>query len=763
MANNVTVAFIETGSNLIRPQTNDEKHFGELTVTAGNVFAGGTTSSPVLGAIPYDVLTSTGKWYFNSIDSKPMTIRIKPIAGKQITTLKYDYKTYTTGKVMANPKNVALSAPITNATPFSFDLHFNGTTGDTIYFAVVIEDEKVVTPPATQETKIVFENYTDYATNHFKAFATINGVKTYMVGDTLTVPYAPANGSANSTIAGGFEFDPNYTFTAKNKKANQTFYNDSWLGSKEDSYPYNFVSSVDTSWQVTATPKTVVPVPTGKPTQKLHGKIDDISAIDTIVIQEASDGKSGTYFGQFIGTADSLVDIATQKNIEVGSQTIKIVAKPKAGYEILQVNTWRGPTGVPNMIEVPDAYPITENDQTEGAITRNYSDATGKLWEPDITEEIYFSFVTQKVTTVPADKTVDVTLVKATADSKYGVIVKADGVIAQNTANVFHVPQSAKAVTFEFEADNGFTITNINIADVDDQTHGTPITGVTFPQEKVLLTYTPAQITDKAFVVTCTKKAISGGSGNIVTSTGVTGFNGYRLVKDERGITTLLNDIYQDGSGIDWSLIIQSVINYPIRFPDEVYGSEVHIVGNNGLSNSTGLNVLVSNFEIVMSNWLILEKYANVYNYQGAECYLKLPFTAPYMLDLELVTNRELKVTLVIYLGSTTANYNIYVDDSLVDTIEFQLGKEYELFRSTDNTVNNQGDTGAILNGVHKPYVEIQRQIPIVDPLGYECNREGVLSLEDGYIEANHLIPDGTIQSNHLQEIQLLLANGVYI
>ncbi|WP_222273513.1 hypothetical protein, partial [Modestobacter marinus] len=158
-----------------------------------------------------------------------------------------------------------------------------------------------------------------------------------------------------------------------------------------------------------------------------------------------------------------------------------------------------------------------------------------------------------------------------------------------------------------------------------------------------------------------------------------------------------------------------------------------------------------------------LEKYANVYNYQGAECYLKLPFTAPYMLDLELVTNRELKVTLVIYLGSTTANYNIYVDDSLVDTIEFQLGKEYELFRSTDNTVNNQGDTGAILNGVHKPYVEIQRQIPIVDPLGYECNREGVLSLEDGYIEANHLIPDGTIQSNHLQEIQLLIANGVYI
>ncbi|MCS5737144.1 hypothetical protein, partial [Herbiconiux daphne] len=218
-----------------------------------------------------------------------------------------------------------------------------------------------------------------------------DGSTIHMVGNKLTVPYEPANGIQNMELHANFIFSQGWkTKLAQFKREGQTFYNDVWRTTGQEGTVAGVVySSIDTSYKIEMEPSSTPPPIVGESYQRIHVKTNDPNGLKTVVITEASDGKSGIHIGQFNGQ-EWLKDVATGQEVRAESRIFKVTAKPEAGYEIEKIVWYIDPAkeSLGRPLDNTAPYPIGENDQTDGEIVRSY-DGTGSRFVVGEEQEVH--------------------------------------------------------------------------------------------------------------------------------------------------------------------------------------------------------------------------------------------------------------------------------------------------------------------------------------------------------------------------------------
>ena len=160
----------------------------------------------------------------------------------------------------------------------------------------------------------------------------------------------------------------------------------------------------------------------------------------------------------------------------------------------------------------------------------------------------------------------------------------------------------------------------------------------------------------------------------------------------------------------------------------------------------------------------IPEKYGNAYDYINSKCVAMIPHFPAIELDVARIINKTVSIVLNVNIYTGEATCNIYSDNELIhstlQTISVEIPLQNNIERNIIGRINS-----LLLNDVETPYIEITRNIPYneVGTLGKNVEEYIILSEVNGYVEVSKIDLIGSATKREKEEIERLLAGGVFI
>lgn len=240
----------------------------------------------------------------------------------------------------------------------------------------------------------------------------------------------------------------------------------------------------------------------------------------------------------------------------------------------------------------------------------------------------------------------------------------------------------------------------------------------------------------------------------------------YNLTPDE--LQLLSEERYREhgeyGTLIDLGQYIANLYVLPFSISDITSDVKTPIIlGGNTVDteasqiNSTIINIRVAEIEVPAI-------YGNAYDYINTTCKLVLPFIPPVEIEPARVIGNVITVDYVIELYGGEVNVNVYSNDVLITTIQRSIKQDIPFKQDIQSQFYNQLGS-KLMNHVSVPYIEVSRNIPYNDigDYGYNIVEYTELSEVSGYVEIQKINLVGKATKREKQEIERLLAGGVFI
>ena len=240
----------------------------------------------------------------------------------------------------------------------------------------------------------------------------------------------------------------------------------------------------------------------------------------------------------------------------------------------------------------------------------------------------------------------------------------------------------------------------------------------------------------------------------------------YNLTPDE--LQQLSEERYREygdfGELIDLGQYIANLYILPFSLSDITSDVKTPIIlGGNAVDteaskiNSSIISIRVAEIEVPA-------KYGNAYDYINTTCKLVLPFIQPVEIEPARVIGNVITVDYIIELYGGEVNVNIYSNDVLITTIQRNIKQDIPFKQDVQNNFYNQLGS-KLMNHITVPYIEVSRNIPYNDVGEYGYNIIEYTELNDinGYVEVQKINLVGKATKREKQEIERLLADGVFI
>lgn len=323
------------------------------------------------------------------------------------------------------------------------------------------------------------------------------------------------------------------------------------------------------------------------------------------------------------------------------------------------------------------------------------------------------------------------------------------------------IPIGTKEITFY--ADEGFVFnTNGTLRYFNGPS---PDYNETIPanSENVLTYEFPYPITNEASKIIIDIKAslpiktISGFSNIYLT-------NGFEL--NELSLSRYLENHNAEKNStniLDYGQFITNLFSIPFEIPEEQLNEKDFIQLGTYKSDVESKIINDNILDVNIGNISIPEKYNNVFDYKDVSTRLILPYIEPIDVDVENIINKQINIHYLINLYNGKGTINVTNDeDVIVYNDNKQLGSEMPYIQLATNETTDRSEF-VIDNGIKTAYIEVSRNIPIVDPQGYETLESGQLKEYTDYIEASDIKLDTSASTDEQAQIKTLLRNGVII
>lgn len=197
---------------------------------------------------------------------------------------------------------------------------------------------------------------------------------------------------------------------------------------------------------------------------------------------------------------------------------------------------------------------------------------------------------------------------------------------------------------------------------------------------------------------------------------------------------------------------------------DSITSAEPEPIKVAGKTFTTESKVVTSSIATIELGKITIEpQYNNAYDYLNTEVLLHVPHGEPIRLDPSITIGKTVSVQLNIdlYTGEGTYNIILLPDDYVVESRLVQVGRNVPITKITDKEATNR----TLMNGVVTPFIEVRRNIPYneVGELGKNVEEYINLSEVNGYVEVSKIDLIGNATKREKEEIERLLAGGVFI
>ena len=240
----------------------------------------------------------------------------------------------------------------------------------------------------------------------------------------------------------------------------------------------------------------------------------------------------------------------------------------------------------------------------------------------------------------------------------------------------------------------------------------------------------------------------------------------YNLTPDE--LQLLSEERYREhgeyGELIDLGQYIANLYILPFSLSDIASDVKTSIIlGGNVVNteaskiNSTTINIRVAEIEVPA-------KYNNAYDYINTTCKLFLPFIPPVEIEPARVIDCIITVDYIIDLHVGEANVNVYSNDMLITTIQRNIRQDIPFKQDVQDLSHNLLGS-KLINNVTIPYIEVTRNIPYnnMGEYGHNIVEYTELNEVNGYVEVQKINLVGKATKREKQELERLLASGVFI
>lgn len=243
----------------------------------------------------------------------------------------------------------------------------------------------------------------------------------------------------------------------------------------------------------------------------------------------------------------------------------------------------------------------------------------------------------------------------------------------------------------------------------------------------------------------------------------------YNLTPDE--LQLLSEERYREhgeygeyGELIDLGQYIANLYVIPFSLNDITSDNKTPIIlGGNVVNteaskiNSTIINIRVAEIEVPA-------KYNNAYDYINTTCKLFLPFIPSIEIEPARVIDNIITVDYVIELYGGEVNVNVYSNDMLITSIQRNIRQDIP-FKQDVQDISHNLLGSKLINNITIPYIEISRNIPYnnAGEYGHNIAEYTELNKVSGYVEVQKINLVGKATNREKQEIERLLAGGVFI
>lgn len=218
------------------------------------------------------------------------------------------------------------------------------------------------------------------------------------------------------------------------------------------------------------------------------------------------------------------------------------------------------------------------------------------------------------------------------------------------------------------------------------------------------------------------------------------------------------------GELIDLGQYITNLYIIPFSISDITSDDKTPIIlgGNTVATESKKINSDIMNIRVAEIE--VPAKYNNAYDYINTTCKLFLPFIPPVEIEPARVINSIITVDYIIDLHVGEVNVNICSNDMLITTIQRNIKQDIPFKQDFQNNFYNLLGS-KLINHVTVPYIEIARNIPYNNAGEYGHNIVEYTELNEinGYVEVQKINLVGKATKREKQEIERLLAGGVFI
>ncbi len=218
------------------------------------------------------------------------------------------------------------------------------------------------------------------------------------------------------------------------------------------------------------------------------------------------------------------------------------------------------------------------------------------------------------------------------------------------------------------------------------------------------------------------------------------------------------------GELIDLGQYITNLYIIPFSLSDITSDDKTPIIlgGNTVTTESTRVDSTIINIRVAEIE--VPAKYNNAYDYINTTCKLVLPFIPPVEIEPARVIDSVIIVDYVIELYGGEVNVNVYSNDVLIATIQRNIRQDIPFKQDVQDLTHNLLGS-KLINNVFVPYIEISRNIPYNNAGEYGHNIVEYTELNEvnGYVEVQKINLVGKATKREKQELERLLANGVFI
>ena len=213
----------------------------------------------------------------------------------------------------------------------------------------------------------------------------------------------------------------------------------------------------------------------------------------------------------------------------------------------------------------------------------------------------------------------------------------------------------------------------------------------------------------------------------------------------------------------DYGQFITNLISIPFKIPKNLIVKVDNIQLGNKKLNATSTKLNDHLLSIDIGSITVIGKYQNLFDYKNVKCKIYCPYIEPIEIDVDDIMDKTLKVTYILDFYSGQANITITnSDNKLVYTDIRKISNDLPFIQLSNNVIDKQ-QNAVFDNGIRKAYVEIIRNVPILNDKGYSTLERGKLKDYTGYIEVSNITFSTNASEQEQQEIQSKLRNGVVI